>query len=172
MSKINSETSPAYGSAKLDLIQGPTAGRAAEDAAIADALSILARRFARGDTLSSPQAVADYLKVKYAQYEHEVFALLILDSQHRVLALTELARGSIDGAAVYPREVVKAVLAVNGSAVIMAHNHPSGIPEPSAADRAITERLKSALALIDVRVLDHLVIGGANHVSFAERGWV
>ncbi|MGB0219502.1 MAG: RadC family protein [Sinimarinibacterium flocculans] len=126
----------------------------------------------RGDALSSPQAAADYLRAQLRDREHEVFGVVFLDTQHRVLAYEELARGTVDGAAVYPREVVKAALRRNAAAVILAHNHPSGIAEPSAADRALTERLRQALGTIDVRVLDHLVVGDGAPVSFAERGWI
>jgi DNA repair protein RadC len=103
---------------------------------------------------------------------HEVFACIYLDNQHRVLAFDELFRGTIDGASVYPREVVKAALKRNAAALILAHNHPSGVAEPSAADRQLTRRLKDALALVDIRVLDHVVVGDGETVSLAERGWV
>ena len=126
----------------------------------------------RGDALSSPQAAADYLRAQLRDREHEVFGVVFLDTQHRVLAYEELARGTVDGAAVYPREVVKAALRRNAAAVILAHNHPSGIGRPAAARRALTERLRQALGTIDVRVLDHLVVGDGAPVSFAERGWI
>ncbi len=125
-----------------------------------------------GAALSSPRDAGDYLRARLRDREHEVFALLFLDSQHRVLAYDEISRGTLDGAAVYPREVVKAALRRNAAAVIFAHNHPSGVAEPSAADRLLTERLKQALAVVDIRVLDHLVIGDGTPVSFAERGWL
>lgn len=108
---------------------------------------------------------------KLSAYEREVFAVMLLDSQHRLIAFQELFFGTIDAASVYPREVVKAALQSNAAAVIFAHNHPSGDPEPSQADRAITTRLIAALNLIDVRVLDHIVVGQAA-VSFAERGLI
>jgi DNA repair protein RadC len=132
----------------------------------------LAESLPERDVLRDPQAARDYLSARLRDLEHEVFAVLFLDNQHRVIAYEELARGSIDGAAVYPREVVKAALRQNAAAVIFAHNHPSGVAEPSAADRALTTRLKSALAAVDVRVLDHLVIGEGVPASFAERGWL
>ena len=119
---------------------------------------------------TSPNTVKDYLRTKLAGFEHEVFAALFLDSQHRLIEYTELFRGTIDGASVYPREVVKEALRVNAAAVIFAHNHPSGNPEPSRADETITSRLKDALALVDVRALGHVVVGGMDTVSFAERG--
>ncbi len=132
----------------------------------------LSETLTRGVALSSPQAAGDYLRACLRDREHEVFAVLFLDSQHRVLACEELSRGTLDGAAVYPREVVKAALRRNAGAVILGHNHPSGVAEPSSADRVLTERLKQALAVVDIRVLDHLVIGDGPPVSFAERGWL
>jgi DNA repair protein RadC len=125
-----------------------------------------------GDTLTDPVTSARYLKAKLAAYPYEVFACLFLDNRHRVIAFEELFRGTIDGASVHPREVVRHCLAHNAAAVILAHNHPSGVAEPSAADRAITMRLRDALALIDVRVLDHFVIGSDMPTSLAQRGWI
>ena len=130
----------------------------------------LARRFRRGVSLSSPQLVREYLRISLAALEHEVFCVLLLDTHHRLLSCRELFRGTLDGAAVYPREVVKEVLKHNAAAVIFAHNHPSGVAEPSPADELITRRLREALSLIDVRVLDHLVVAGTALVSMAERG--
>lgn len=132
----------------------------------------LAERLQRSSALSSPGATRDYLRALLRDREHEVFAVVYLDNQHQVLACEELFRGTIDGASIYPREVVKSALRRNAAAVIFAHNHPSGIAEPSAADRSITRRLKEALALVEIRVLDHLVIGEGDAVSFAERGWI
>ena len=132
----------------------------------------LAEELQRGDALTSPELTRRYLLAQLRDRRHEVFACLLLDSQHRVLKYQELFRGTIDGAAVYPREVVKLALDQGAAAVILAHNHPSGIAEPSQADRAITERLQQALALVDIRVLDHLVVGDGYAVSFAERGWM
>lgn len=131
---------------------------------------ILEQRFRRGKVISDPHAAREYVAVRLAELEHEVFACLFLDNRHRVLAWEELFRGSIAGASVHPREIVKATLSINAAAVIFAHNHPSGVAEPSTADQNITRRLKEALDLIDVRVLDHLVVGGSDVVSFAERG--
>ena len=122
------------------------------------------------DVLSAPEATRRYLTLKLAHVPHEVFACVFLNTRNHVIAFEELFRGTIDGAAVYPREVVKAALRHNAAAVILAHNHPSGVAEPSAADRDITRRLADALALVDVRVLDHLVIAARQTVSFAERG--
>jgi len=122
--------------------------------------------------LKSPEMTRNYLRNKIGRSEHEVFCALWLDTRHRVIEFQELFKGTIDGAAVYPREVVKAALNCNAAAVIFTHNHPSGIPEPSQADIALTKRLKDALALVDVRVLDHVVIGDvlSGSVSLAERG--
>ena len=122
--------------------------------------------------ISHPSQAKDFIHAKLRDYPHEVFACLFLDNRHRVLRYEELFRGTIDGASVHPREVVKTALRHNAAAVILAHNHPSGVAEPSAADRYITERLKSALLLVDIRVLDHLVVGDTDCVSFAERGWL
>lgn len=132
----------------------------------------LAEHLQQRDALTSVAAVRAYLTHQLRHRHQEVFCALLLDNQHRLLAFLELFQGTIDGASVYPREVVKTVLAHNAAAVIFAHNHPSGIAEPSQADRSITERLSSALSLVDVRVLDHLVIGEGDAVSFAERGWI
>ncbi len=126
----------------------------------------------RGTAFTSPEVVKQYLIAKLAGYEHEVFAGLFLDTHHRLIEYVEMFRGTIDGAVIHPREVVKAALRYNAAAVIFAHNHPSASPEPSAADRAITARLKQALALIEVRTLDHVVVGGDQTMAFAERGWL
>jgi len=124
----------------------------------------------RGELMSDPQVTKHYLLAQMRHYEREVFACLLLDNQHRVIAFEQLFLGTIDGASVYPREVVKCALAANAAAVIFAHNHPSGVAEPSQADRRITDRLVRALALVDIRVLDHFVVGDTDVVSFAERG--
>ncbi|AXV99176.1 DNA repair protein RadC (plasmid) [Ralstonia solanacearum] len=123
-----------------------------------------------GAQLGSPAVVKEFLQVKFAGFEHEVFAVLLLDAQHRLIAYVEMFRGTIDCTAVYPREVVKEALRHNAAAVLFAHNHPSGYPEPSAVDKALTQRLKEALALIDVRTLDHIVVAGTKATSFSERG--
>ncbi len=131
----------------------------------------LAESLTRPDALTSPQAARAYLQAQLRDREHEVFACLMLDNRHRVIAFRELFQGGIDGASVYPRVVVKQALADNAAAVILAHNHPSGVAEPSQSDIAITRRLKEALALVDIRVLDHLVIGD-EVVCFSERGLI
>jgi len=132
----------------------------------------LAERLRRGEALTEPTAARDYLHAHLSHRGQEVFAALFLDTRHRVLDYEELFSGTIDGASVHPRELVKAALRHNAAAVILAHNHPSGIAEPSRADRDITSRLSDALALVDVRVLDHFVIGAGETASFAERGWL
>lgn len=132
----------------------------------------LAEALQRDHVLSSPQATRRYLQAQLRDRPQEVFALLLLDNQHRVVKFLELFSGTLDSASVYPREVVRCALKHHAAAVILCHNHPSGVAEPSRADRALTERLSAALGLIDVRVLDHLVIGDGETVSFAERGWL
>jgi DNA repair protein RadC len=130
----------------------------------------LMQQLQRDDALESPGITRDYLSSRLRHYRHEVFACLFLDNRHRVIAFEELFRGTIDGASVHPREVVVRALHHNAAAVILAHNHPSGVAEPSRADIGLTRRLADALALVDVRVPDHLVIGDGRAVSFAERG--
>lgn len=132
----------------------------------------LAEELRSRTALQSPEAARDYLVSRLRDLDREVFAALFLDSQHQVIAFEELAVGTLDAAAVYPREVVKAALRHNAAAVIFAHNHPSGVAEPSVADRTLTQRLKAALAQIDIRVLDHFVVGEGRPASFAERGWI
>ena len=129
----------------------------------------LSEALTRGDALGSPDDTRRYLSARLRDYPFEVFACLFLDNRHRLIAFEELFRGTIDGASVHPREVVRRALSHNAAAVILAHNHPSGVAEPSRSDEAITRRLRDALALIDVRVLDHVVVG-EELVSFAERG--
>ena len=124
----------------------------------------------RGPALSSPHAVRDYLRLKLQGRPHEVFVGVFLDAQNRVLEVEELFRGTLTQTSVFPREIVKAALHYNAAAVIFAHNHPSGVAEPSRADEALTQTLKHTLALVDVKVLDHFVVGGDSAMSFAERG--
>src|SRR6266516_1198544 len=130
------------------------------------ALKILDARMRKSDALSSPDAVRDYLRILLHDRGHEVFVVVFLDAQHRVIASDEMFRGTLTQTSVYPREVVKTALAHNAAAVVFAHNHPSGVTEPSRAD----ETLKQALALVDVKVLDHFVIAASGSLSFAERG--
>ncbi len=126
--------------------------------------------FERGEAITDPAITRRFLKSKLSRHQREVFACMFLDNQHRLIAYEELFFGTIDGASVHPREVVKRALETNAAAVIFAHNHPSGIAEPSQADQRITDRLKSSLMLVDVRVLDHMIVGEAEVLSFAERG--
>lgn len=121
-------------------------------------------------TFENPSTARDFLIAELGTLEHEVFCCIFLNTRHQLISFDQLFRGTIDGASVYPREVVKAALNHNASAVIFSHNHPSGIPEPSSADITLTRRLKTALELVDIRTLDHLVVGNFNAVSFAERG--
>ncbi len=152
-------------------VRGVGAAKAAELAAVGElARRALAREAAAQDTLASPQAVRDYLRLTLGTRPHEVFVGLYLDSQNRLLATEELFRGTLAQTSVYPREVVKAALAHNAAAMIFAHNHPSGVAEPSRADELLTQALKQALALVDIRTLDHFVVAGGRLVSFAERG--
>jgi DNA repair protein RadC len=141
-----------------------------QDDIVRRALRILETRMRDAPTLGSPDAVRSYLRLSLHDRGHEVFVCVFLDAQHRVIACDELFRGTLAQTSVYPREVVKAALAHNAAAVIFAHNHPSGIAEPSRADELLTQSLKQALALVDVRTLDHFVIAGSALVSFAERG--
>ena len=134
------------------------------------AMKLLAGKHRVGSALSNATETRQFLCIRLAEYRHEVFGCLFLDTRHRIIALRELFQGTIDGASVYPRVVVQQALDVNAAAAIFFHNHPSGVAEPSLADEAITRRLKDALALIDIRVLDHLVVSAGESVSFAERG--
>jgi DNA repair protein RadC len=130
----------------------------------------IAQPLREAPVFDSPQRVKDYLSLQLAGLAHEVFAVLFLDHQHRLLVLEEMFRGTLSQTSVYPREVVRRAMALNAGAVILAHNHPSGLAEPSRADEYLTQTLKAALALVDVRVLDHLVVGQGQVVSMAERG--
>lgn len=143
-----------------------------ENQVIAEAKQLLYKRMTnrRYEQFTSPGAVVDFLRLHLAERKCEIFYCLFLDSQHRLIEDRELFRGTIDACSVYPREVVKAALEINAAAVILAHNHPSGVADPSTADKRITERLQEALALVDIRVLDHFVVGDSDVISFAERG--
>jgi len=143
--------------------------------ALIRALPELARRYFEeslpvGEAIRSPSDTQAFLHAKLRHLGHEMFCCLYLDNRHRVLRFDQLFRGTIDGTSVYPREVVKEALAINAAAIILAHNHPSGVAEPSQADERITRRLKSALELVDIRLLDHLIIGNAETTSLASRG--
>lgn len=131
----------------------------------------LSEQLERQDCLTSPAQTTDYLRARLRDYDYEVFACLMLDNRNRVIAFREMFRGTVDAASVYPREVVKQALADNAAAIILAHNHPSGVSEPSQADIRITERLKKALQLVDIRVLDHVIVGDSV-TSFSEKGLI
>jgi DNA repair protein RadC len=157
------QRSPGLGAAKYAALQ----------AVLEMARRHLQEEMRRSDALTSPDLTRRFLTSTLRAYPYEVFACLLLDNQHRVIRFEELFRGTIDGASVYPREVVKIALAHNAAAVIFAHNHPSGVAEPSEADKHITMRLKQALGLIDIRVLDHFIVGdGLNAYSFSEHGLI
>jgi DNA repair protein RadC len=130
----------------------------------------LSQSLRAGPLLASPKATRDFLSARLRDLEHEVFCCLFLDKRHRLIQFEELFRGTIDGASVHPREIVKLALQRNAAAVIVSHNHPSGIAEPSQADEMITQRVKEALALVDIRLLDHIIVGDGVSVSLAERG--
>lgn len=136
------------------------------------AQDIVTKRFTRSNYLTSPNTTKEFLKILLAQEQRENFIVIFLDNQHGVLGYESLFTGTIDSAVVYPREVVKSVLNNNAAAVILCHNHPSGSPEPSQADRTITDRLINSLNTINVKVLDHLIVGGSRIVSFAEEGLI
>lgn len=163
---------------KLPYFVTDTAGkyraqRALTEEQIIKAASVLLNKaIFRDSALTNPDITRAYLKAQLRGLEHEVFACLYLDNQHRAIEYEELFRGTIDGASVYPREVAKRCLQLNAAAVIFAHNHPSGVTEASQADRAITNKLKESLALFDIRTLDHFIIGDGEPLSFAERGLI
>jgi len=137
---------------------------------VALAIAVLAEQHLPGQALSSPKETSTYLCLHLADRQNEIFGCLFLDNRHRILAMHELFQGTIDGASVHPRVVVQQALKINAAAIVFFHNHPSGVAEPSLADETITRRLKEALALVDVRVLDHFVVSFGETVSFAERG--
>jgi DNA repair protein RadC len=165
-------TSPDYGAFVKDRRGKYTLARPATEAELlATAATILEARIV-GKELTSPTDARDFLRLKLSPLEHEVFSGLFLDTRHRVLEFSILFRGTIDSTTIYPREVVKHALRLNAAAVIFSHNHPSGVAEPSAADRALTRRLSEALALVEIRVLDHIVVGRGSTASFAELGLI
>lgn len=142
----------------------------ADSAVIEASLAILAKRVARGSVLSSPSTVKNFLVTRLADLEHEIFGMLLLTTRHHLIDFVELFRGTLDGANVAPREVVKLVLARNAAAVILVHQHPSAVKDASQADELITARLRDALALIQVKVIDHIIVAGRDTLSFAEKG--
>ena len=139
---------------------------------LAAAQQIVDARMVRGTSFKDPSVACEFFRNKLGHLEREVFAAVMLDTRHRLIDYVELFQGTIDGAEVHPREVVRAALRLNAAAVLVAHNHPSGDVEPSAADRAVTARLKQALALVDVRLLDQVIVGGRQAQSMAAKGWV
>jgi DNA repair protein RadC len=143
---------------------------ASSETILTAARQVLAHRVRRGASLQSPQKTGEYLTARLGHLDYEVFGLILLDKRHRVIECMELFRGTIDGASVHPREVVKLALQKSAAACIVYHNHPSGVQEPSQADELITARVKEALALIDVRLIDHLILAGPHVLSFAQQG--
>jgi DNA repair protein RadC len=162
-------------SSSFDLLVRDTIGcyrLARADEVLLAAQRMLWRRLQAREVSSSPKAVREFLSVRLGGLEHEVFAVLMLDAQHALIEYVELFRGTVSQTSVYPREVVKESLARNAAAAVLVHNHPSGCADPSRADEYLTQTLKSALALVDVRVLDHLIVAGVNVLSYAERGLI
>jgi DNA repair protein RadC len=161
----------AAGEAELCRLHGIGPAKFAQlQAVIEMARRALREKISSGNALNSPSAVRDYLRLKMQSLPHEVFVAMFLDAQNRVIETEELFRGTLTQTSVYPREVVKRALHHNAGAVILAHNHPSGVAEPSHADETLTQALKQALALVDIRVLDHFIVAGSGVLSFAERG--
>lgn len=169
--QVRNEESPAYDIYTGLPLDGFEVFTVEEQQVLLEAQRIIEERYLRhGEALRSPDITKQFLRARLAGHQHEVFGVIWLDNRHRAICCKDLFTGTIDGAAVYPREVVKSALSVNAAAGILYHNHPSGVPDPSQADIALTRRLKEALGLVDIRVLDHMVTGGAETVSLAERG--
>ncbi len=167
------QPAPASSEAVGEASQGYAVGdREAEDRIVALGVAIMERRLERGDAMTDPKMAGHYCAGKIRNYDREVFGVLFLDNRHRMVGFELLFYGTIDGAEVHPREVARAALRMNAAAIIVCHNHPSGSTEPSAADRAVTLRLRDALALLDIRLLDHFVIGDGPPTSLAARGWI
>ena len=144
-----------------------------ENATIEKALQILKSRIKeRGDFMEKPADVENFLKIQFSEMEYEAFSVIFLDNQHRLIAFEEMFKGTINGSSVHPREVMKAALKHNAAAVILSHNHPSGIATPSSADKQITKILVDAMELIDVRILDHIIIGDGDSFKFSEAGYI
>lgn len=163
--KIRTETSPAY--------TVTTTTNKTDDEIIAEALAILGKRMrVPGVAIKSPQDTKDFLTLRLAEQETEVFCCIYLDNRHRVIAFEEVFQGTIDNTTVHPREIVRRCMKHNAAAIILAHNHPSGVVNPSEADRHITTRIRGALEWIDVRVLDHFIVGGTDCLSLAEKGLI
>jgi DNA repair protein RadC len=151
-------------------VPASTAGDLTDNEIVARALAILERRAKKAECVTSPAAVREYLRLRIAEREREIFVVVLLDAQHRVIGCEELFQGTLTQTSVYPREVVKCALRHNAAAVIFAHNHPSGVAEPSQADQVLTETLQRALALVDIKVLDHFIVSREAALSFCERG--
>lgn len=165
--------SPPAGLPPLYVRSGTRSYKAASpDEVLEAARAVIGQRMQRGVAFSTPQIAKAFFRDKLGGLGQEVFAAAFLDSRHRLVEYVELFHGTIDGAEVHPREVVRHALRCNAAAVIVAHNHPSGSEPPSAADRAVTTRLKQSLALVDVRLIDHVVVGGLQTMTLAERGWL
>jgi DNA repair protein RadC len=145
---------------------------AEKQSAVTLAMKVLAIKHRAGRPLSNPEETRNYLRLRLADYQNEVFGSVFLNNRHRIIAVRELFQGTIDGASIHPRVVVQQALTMNAAALVLFHNHPSGVAEPSHADEAITRRLKEALELVDVRVLDHFVVSAGESVSFAQRGLI
>lgn len=146
--------------------------RVSEDEVLSTASEILKQRLLKTVRLDSPDETLRFLETRYSHYEHEIFGVIWLTNRHQIIETEEMFRGTIDGANVYPREVAKRGLALNAAAIVIFHNHPSGCSEPSSADRSLTRRLCDALALVDIRLIDHIVIGRGETTSFRKRAWL
>ena len=157
---------------KLMIQTGSKVSEATPDYIVKTAIALLGRSLGtkEGSAMTDPSAVRDYLRLKMMDLPHEVFVVMFLDAQHRMICCEEMFRGTLTQTSVYPREVVKSALQHNAAALIFAHNHPSGVAEPSRADEALTTALKQALAMVDIRVLDHFIVAEQAILSFAERG--
>lgn len=156
---------------RLSVLFGQDAGHPILHIALELVKRLLQEEMEKGEVCTSPANVAHYCKAHFKTYESEAFVALFLDARHRIIEIVEMFRGTLTGAAVYPREIVREALRKNAAALIIAHNHPSGIADPSFADRELTERIRTSLALVDIRLLDHIIVGGSDTLSFAERGW-
>ena len=157
---------------RFESLSPASLSRTEKSSVIKLALAVLTSRYRPGRAFTAPEDIEGFLRLKLTGRRNEVFGIIYLDTRHRLIKLEELFNGTVDGAAVYPRVVLQQALEKNAAAVILFHNHPSGVAEPSEADRGITQKLGRALALIDVRLLDHLVVTDGAFVSLAERGWI
>ena len=166
-----SKTAPASDN-RFESLSPAALSKSEKSSVVMLALKVLSQRFRPGRAFTSPEDIEGYLRLKLTGRRNEVFGIIYLDTRHRLIEIAELFQGTIDGASVYPRVVVQQALEKNAAAIVIFHNHPSGVAEPSEADRGITQKLSRALALIDVRLLDHLVVTDGAFVSLAERGWI